>query len=464
MNARVVGVLASVWLIVWGSYAQEVTITSFDQTGRLTWTGPSNSDSTVEWMSCLTGSGKWERTWVNLNNVHSSNGTATADVPMFYRVMCWTNGLFARMPVGRTCIYSVSNAIGQVWTERIVSVGSLILPPYSNQYVCLSREEIYSGSQPEGSLDNTLLFFRSTDHAIYGLVWPGQEEPGWKDGPIGTTWTNVLEGSVETLETNETVVVPAGTFTDCLKYRKSDAQNPQPQNTWYEWVKPGFFMVKWMDYYLSNQSAAPVVYQLQSWRDDPPPPPGLIAWWKADGTTSDSVGTNHGSLSNGASYATGVFGQSFAFDGEDDFVEVPHSDTLSFPPGSEATLGFWFCQTRRTFPVHFLGKRLNNFSDSFNYQVAFGGGSPPLPTNEWIHVAQVYSTNGVFIYTDGALFATDPVGTFLATNSAPLRIGTSDDVHEYGQSFGGLIDDVRIYNRALSLSEIQAIVSFRGSR
>jgi hypothetical protein len=66
--------------------------------------------------------------------------------------------------------------------------------------------------------------------------------------------------------TNETVVVPAGTFLNCLKFKKSDLLG-SPETTWYEWIKPGFTLVRIEDYHVENPSAAPVVYELQSWSD-----------------------------------------------------------------------------------------------------------------------------------------------------------------------------------------------------
>ena len=190
------------------------------------------------------------------------------------------------------------------------------------------------------------------------------------------------------------------------------------------------------------------------------PPAGLVSWWKADGTASDSMGTNHGVLTNGASYAAGKFGQAFSFDGVDDFVEVADAANLNFPPGSTGTFEFWFFQTRQNYPVHFLGKRIEPFTDSFNYQVGFGWevSGNPFPTGLWIHLAQVYDTNGITVYTNGIVHASVVGASFLPTNSVPLRIGTSDSLHHYGQSLAGLMDEIRIYNRALSRDEILSIV------
>jgi hypothetical protein len=52
-----------------------------------------------------------------------------------------------------------------------------------------------------------------------------------------------------------------------------------------------------------------------------PPPSGLVSWWKGEGNATDSVGTNNGALSpSGASYAPGLVGQAFRFDGTNGYV------------------------------------------------------------------------------------------------------------------------------------------------
>lgn len=188
-----------------------------------------------------------------------------------------------------------------------------------------------------------------------------------------------------------------------------------------------------------------------------PAPSGLIAWWSSDGTTLDVVGTNNGVLQNGATYAPGIVGQAFSLDGIDDFVEIASSAALNFAPGSTGTIEFWFYRTKAASPEHFLGKRTDcSGPGGFNYQCAYDASvPPPPPLSQWIHFAQVYATNGVFVYTNGVQWYSSP-GTFGATNTASLRIGTSDSCLS-SATFGGLIDEVCIYNRALTTNEIEAI-------
>ena len=88
----------------------------------------------------------------------------------------------------------------------------------------------------------------------------------WLAAPVGTTWTNFnYEGQFTrkvTIEAVETVTVGAGTFDSCLKFHKQALDSSDPTPEWYEWIKPGFGMVKWVDYW--GVENGPIVYELQS--------------------------------------------------------------------------------------------------------------------------------------------------------------------------------------------------------
>lgn len=252
--------------------AQEVYIDSLDGNGQLTVTAPSNSDFTVEWASSLTPSPEWHKNWMDLKNIHRTNETMTVNVPMFYRVTCWTNGLFLRMPVGRTFTLGISNALGQTWTEELSVVAKATFPVMTNDYQLLVFSEQWDGEIPEGANEDAgMVLVRSTGATSYSLdPMNMQEEEGWRLAAVGTAWTNIDEYGervVTTIEAIESVTVPAGTFTDCLKFHNVSLDASDPDPMWDEWIKPGFFMVKWIDYW-GGGTHNPRVHELQSWRDD----------------------------------------------------------------------------------------------------------------------------------------------------------------------------------------------------
>ncbi len=79
-------------------------------------------------------------------------------------------------------------------------------------------------------------------------------------------------------------------------------------------------------------------------------------------------------------------------------------------------------------------------------------GTDPLPLNAWTHIATTYDGATMRIYVNGVLVASRAQGGNIAVANGALRIGGNASFT--GEFFQGLIDDVRIYNRALSAAEI----------
>ena len=184
-------------------------------------------------------------------------------------------------------------------------------------------------------------------------------------------------------------------------------------------------------------------------------PTGLIAWWPANLTANDIAGTNNGTLENGVTYAPGEVGYAFSVNGVNQYVSVPDSASLTFSNGAPYTLGAWVFRINNTLPFQFLGKRdpANPFYPSF-YQLGYDQSSPNVPRNVWTLLVDTFDGATYSRYYNGSLvesYAVTPV-----TNpppSVPLTIGASGGY----SGFQGYIDEVQIYNRALSAAEIRAI-------
>ncbi|MGD0650165.1 MAG: hypothetical protein ABSA97_03330 [Verrucomicrobiia bacterium] len=258
---RCEGVISIVmWVVVLAGsvLAQSIQITAFDQNGSLTWTnGSTNAVCTVQWASALTTNTQWSQTWANLLDIMATNATTTVNVPMFYRVRCWTNGLLVRpMSPGAVRTYAASNSLGETWMSQDKFLGYATLPLTSNEYSVL-----YS----TGAYENFYIFVRSTDHQIYTLVDPQSEGLMFQLAPPGTTWSNAAEPSAvySVASTNETVTVPAGTFTGCLKIRRLHTDVPGPDNNEWYWIKPGFWLIQ----QITEPGVGDLYYHLQSWSD-----------------------------------------------------------------------------------------------------------------------------------------------------------------------------------------------------
>lgn len=194
------------------------------------------------------------------------------------------------------------------------------------------------------------------------------------------------------------------------------------------------------------------------------PPPNMVSWWPGDGNANDIIGSNNGTLHNGAAFTSGMVDQAFTFDGIDDHVQA--ADT-GLPFGSGArTLDFWMKPMFNARVAVIYGDFRPN--DAFYVIVIsahacigqWGGGDACGSTNvtdgNWHHVAITYDGgSSAVLYVDGAL-ETSATKTYTTTQRGTLLIGgTIVSSFDY---FHGLVDEVEIFNRALSQPEIQAIV------
>ena len=217
-----------------------------------------------------------------------------------------------------------------------------------------------------------------------------------------------------------------------------------------------------------------------------PPPASMVSWWPGDENANDIQGNNNGTLQNGATFAAGKVGQAFSFDGVNDFIEVPNSPALN--PTNQITVDAWYK------PVSFNGSGANPIVDkgylshtdpyyqyslnvtgdqywhdqaAFNFYIAAGGvlygawtGPNFWAPGIWYHIAGTYDGSNVKLYVNGVLVDSAPASGVMTDYGKNLRIGVPSNISRTGVDFlPGLVDEVEIFNRALSASEIQAIAN-----
>ena len=101
---------------------------------------------------------------------------------------------------------------------------------------------LFNPAGPEESIE----FLRSTEKAFYRYDKNGAENRLFAEGPAGMSWEERrLDGRIvrTSIEAIETVTVPAGKYTGCLKYREEQVR-PQQKLYMHTWFKPGFGIVK----------------------------------------------------------------------------------------------------------------------------------------------------------------------------------------------------------------------------
>jgi hypothetical protein len=209
------------------------------------------------------------------------------------------------------------------------------------------------------------------------------------------------------------------------------------------------------------------------------PTAGLISHWKLDetagGMAADSAGSNHGAWVNGPLPAEGLIGGALSFDGLNDVVNVPDSNSLDLT--ANFTLSLWFkpAQNINAFtPRKDLFKKYTAYWLIFNYPwndgklvFALNSGAPLLKTTtsswvpgQWYHVVASYDGAAMKIYVNGVLEGTAATSVAVSPNAYPVQIGGNTEQHSY---FPGAVDEVRIYGRAVSASEAQALYEEGGT-
>ncbi len=198
-----------------------------------------------------------------------------------------------------------------------------------------------------------------------------------------------------------------------------------------------------------------------------PPPSGMISWWQGDGNTNDLMGLNNGSLFNGATYAPGKVGQGFSFDGSDDYLDIPHSPSLDIGPNQPMSIKLWVKRTSAADSQIIFAKRPDCGSQvhyqlqfyaptnllAFNSTGATNGvftTADKIPLNVWTLVVVTYDGANATIYINGTWVAANPMS--FDRNTVPLRFGGEPSCG--GQLFGGVIDDIVMFDRTLTASEV----------
>lgn len=202
-------------------------------------------------------------------------------------------------------------------------------------------------------------------------------------------------------------------------------------------------------------------------------PSGLIAAYGfntgSGATLSDSSGNNHAGSISGATWTpSGRYGSALSFDGVNDWVTVNDSNLLDLTTAMTleawvyptATLNGWRATLVKegpspTLPYYLYANSPGNQPavavTISGTEYALKGGVRPA-NNVWTHLAGTYDGATQRLYINGVQVASQPRTGSMPTTASPLRMGGNS---LWGEYFTGRIDEVRVYNRALTASEVQ---------
>jgi hypothetical protein len=198
----------------------------------------------------------------------------------------------------------------------------------------------------------------------------------------------------------------------------------------------------------------------------------LVAAWGfeegAGGTIADASGTGNNGTISGATWTTaGKYGGALSFDGVNDLVTV--ADSASLDLTTAYTLEAW---VRPTSTSDWRNVLLKETPSTLAYGLYASGypnrpsswltindsfvaldGTAPLPVNAWTHLATTYDGTTLRLYVDGTQVSSTQAPGAAPVSGSPFRIGGNTIWSEW---YAGLVDDVRLYKRVLTGSEIVA--------
>lgn len=211
--------------------------------------------------------------------------------------------------------------------------------------------------------------------------------------------------------------------------------------------------------------------------DDP------VSYWPAEGNANDVHDNNHGTLVNGATFASGKVGQAFRFDGVDDHLRIPFATNLGV---SQWSVSAWVKPAAQVndpgnqeliFGQNFARAQLVVRPGTSGVQVVwqFGAtdgsfpgvtGASEIPIGQFSHLAGTWDGTTLKLYINGALSAQSTPGKTPKSLSCPYFMGGFQETVVsgcvfIGQFFSGLIDEMQFNSRALSATEIRRWPTWR---
>jgi hypothetical protein len=285
------------------------------------------------------------------------------------------------------------------------------------------------------------------------LSWSTGAKAVLHDVYFGTSQTDVANGTADTFKTTQTATTyqPGPLLKDTTYYWRIDEVEPP----------------------VAKQKGD--VWRFKTVPDIPIGDPNLVGWWKLDegqGTVilDWSGHDNHGTAMGGPRWVAGYDGDALQLDGVDDYVEVPHAETLTVD--REVTVMAWMNTQRhggpaadyqgiiaksndpRSYSLYTEVSGVLHFSTSSAGAYVGSTSSEQVPLNEWVHVAAMVIGGEHRYYINGEPAGQGGGGITLpgAADTASVLIGRT---HEGSNELLGMIDDVRVYNKALTQQEIR---------
>ncbi len=178
----------------------------------------------------------------------------------------------------------------------------------------------------------------------------------------------------------------------------------------------------------------------------------------------DSSGNGNNGTIIGATWVDGKKGSALSFDGIDDYVEIPHDALLS--PNTALTIEAWVNPASNTVWQRIVSKSYHPNTDyslfrgdknNVGFSIKMGtvnrtvySPADSVPIGTWTYVVGTYDGTRLRIYVNGTQVNSLAISGKINVHAEPLRIGGDPQ----GDFFKGMIDEVSIFNRALTAAEV----------
>ena len=216
------------------------------------------------------------------------------------------------------------------------------------------------------------------------------------------------------------------------------------------------------------------------------PVDGAVSYWSFDngtiagGKVQDILGDNDGELDGNPKSVAGKVGQALEFNGEN-FVHIPGTASLEFAGEKAMSVAVWVnadsdspvkgvvagcCGTIvaqrdiNGWALRFDGRNAGQemeFIVQPGWQGDGGFGAPAFDKGKWHHIVGVVDDKTMFLYVDGKLEIDQNYNGPMSTGGSETEIGHAGD-----GGFVGIIDEVLIYNKALSANEVKQVFEAKG--
>ncbi len=212
------------------------------------------------------------------------------------------------------------------------------------------------------------------------------------------------------------------------------------------------------------------------------PTNGLVGWWPFNGNANDESGNGNNGTVNGATLTQDRFGNAnnaFSFNGTNTFIEVQSSNTLQLNNNYSISLWFKSNINNNNSPYNYTILSKINYSGwyggyeimtgdinpnggiihtgNINGNFVFFGPANGVTQGTWYYIVFTFNGSQLRMYSNGQLIDSLNRTGSIQTGNDPLRFGRRGGSGIYNQWFNGLIDDIGIWNRALTQQEITAL-------